>query len=72
MFFLFSGEGATDLGFCDRGLLCCEGRDYLHGPMTMLVDRIVEERLQYSVLETGCYGFVAKAALVEAASALEC
>ena len=68
MFFLFSGEGPTDLGLCAAGKSFCDGEDYMYGPMTILVDRIVDERQHYSLLDVGCYGFVPKGALTDRAA----
>jgi hypothetical protein len=70
MYFLFSGEGPTDLGMCADGAATCEGSQYLHGPMTVIVDKIVESRHHYSLLETGHYGFVSRRTLVDRASEL--
>ena len=71
MYFLFSGEGPTDLGMCAESAATCEGNDYHHGPMTIIVDQIVQARHHYSLLETGCYGFVSRRALADRASALK-
>jgi hypothetical protein len=71
MYFLFSGEGATDLGLCARGAITCEGDDYLTGPMAVIVDQMVEARHHYSPLETGHCGFVSRHALVDRASELK-
>ncbi len=71
MYFLFSGEGPTDLGMCADGAATCEGNDYHYGPMTLIVDQIVESRHHYSLLETGHYGFVSRGTLVDRASELK-
>ncbi len=71
MYFLFSGEGATDLGECADSPATCEGNDYQHGPMTVIVDQIVEARHGYSLLEAGCCGFVSRGTLVDRASELK-
>jgi hypothetical protein len=71
MYFLFSGEGATDLGVCADSAATCEGSDYHHGPMTLIMDRIVQARYQYSLLKRGRYAFVSRHALVERASELK-
>lgn len=71
MYFLFSGEGATDLGVCANGAATCEGASYNHGPMTVIVKQIVERRLNYSILDAEHYGFVSKSALVDRASELK-
>jgi hypothetical protein len=60
MYFLFSGEGVTDLGVGGAAAFLCEGDDYLPGPMALLVDRIVESRHNYSPLETGACGYVSE------------
>ncbi len=71
MYFLFSGEGPTDLGSCADGASKCNGLDYHHGPMTVMVGQIVEQRHEYSLLETGHYGYVSKASLADRASELK-
>jgi len=71
MYFLFSGEGATDLGMCADGAATCEGNDYQHGLMTVIVDQIVEARHRYSLIDTGCCGFVSRGTLVDRASELK-
>jgi hypothetical protein len=71
MYFLFSGEGLTDLGACAGGAATCEGTDYQLGPMTIIVDQIVRSRHRYSPLEAGCCGFVSRGALVDRASELK-
>jgi len=71
MYFLFSGEGESDLGECADGAATCEGNDYQHGPLTVIVDQIVEARHHYSLLEVGCCGFVSRATLVDRASELK-
>jgi len=60
MYFLFSGEGATDLGFGLPGTLIAEGDQYHHGPMTVFADRIIESRHGYSPLESECCGYVSE------------
>jgi len=71
MYFLFSGEGATDLGVCAQGAATCEGEEYRYGPMTVVTDQIVEQRHNYSPLETGYYGFVSRHTLKDRASELK-
>ena len=63
MYFLFSGEGATDLGVCNHGKLSCEGEEYLHGPMTVIVDQVVSSKMDFSLLETQYYGFLSETEL---------
>lgn len=55
MFFLFSGEGPTDLGTCVDQV----------GPLTIVVDQIVCAKHDYSLLESEVFGFVPKAMLGE-------
>lgn len=71
MYFLFSGEGPTDLGLCADDAPTCEGDQYEHGPMTVMVDQIVQRRHHYSLLETGHCGFVSRRTLVERARELK-
>ena len=71
MFFLFSGEGPTDLGRCMNPVSECHGADYVHGPLTVVVDQIVDARRGYSLLGTGFYGFVPKGTLAVRASELK-
>lgn len=71
MFFLFSGEGPTDMGTCDGAASQCDGEEYLYGPMTVIVSQIVEERHDYWLLETGHFGFASEGALVARASELK-
>ncbi len=71
MYFLFSGEGVTDLGACADSAATCEGNDYQHGPVTVIVDRIVEARHHYSLLEAKWCGFVSRRTLVDRASELK-
>ncbi len=70
MYFLFSGEGSTDLGTCANQRRHCEGDEYLHGPMTVIADQIVKKRHGYSILESSHFGFVSKGELAERASEL--
>ncbi len=72
MYFLFSGEGATDLGRCIHPVEFCEGKEYEHGPMTVMVDQIVFTQRNYSPLETsGYYGFLPESTLKGRASDLK-
>ena len=71
MYFLFSGEGETDLGECAGNVETCEGNDYRHGPMAVIVDQMVDARDHYSLLDTGHCGFVSRGTLVDRASELK-
>ena len=69
MYFLFSGEGSTDMG---KGRLqdrICEGNDYELGPMAMIVDQVVKHRTGCSVIQEGQYGFAPKNELIKKAKA---
>ena len=68
MYFLFSGEGATDLGESVPGAEIAEGDHFRHGPMAVMVDQIVENRQGYSPLETGHRGYVSEHELTGRAS----
>ncbi|MDR1923133.1 MAG: hypothetical protein LBQ66_02070 [Planctomycetaceae bacterium] len=59
MYFLFSGEGETDLGIGKHEGLC-EGDDYLYGPLALFVDQIVFEKFNYHPLESSVCIFVPK------------
>jgi len=71
VFFLFSGEGPTDLGICADGAEQCDGERYHFGPMTVIVSQIVEEWHGYSLLDTGYFGFVRKSVLKSRADELK-
>lgn len=71
MYFLFSGEGPTDLGLCDSGADDCEGAAFNHGPMAIIVDQIVEAKHGYSLLDGKHYGFVSKHTLVKSATEMK-
>jgi hypothetical protein len=71
MYFLFSGEGPSDIGNCADGTDRCEGKTFSHGPMAIIVDRIVENRHDYSLLEFGHYGYVSEHVLAERAVELK-
>ncbi len=59
MHFLFSGEGATDLGLCADRAATCQGAEYHHGPFTTIVDRMVEASLSRRGAETRHGNFIA-------------
>jgi len=71
MYFLLSGEGPTDMGLCANDSVECDGGDHQLGPMAIIVSQFVEGKLGFSFVETGYYGFVAKGALAEKASAFK-
>jgi hypothetical protein len=71
MYFLFSGEGATDLGEGVPGAEIAEGGHFHHGPMAVMADQIVENRQGYSPLETGHHGYVSEYELTARAAELK-
>lgn len=62
MLLLVSGEGPSDMGAL-RPLE--SGYEFVPGPMTVLLDRLVEVHLGYSLLDFASIRFVAKAELAE-------
>lgn len=64
MFFLLSGEGATDLGQAREDV-------YEPGPMAILVSRIVESRHGYSPLDAGVCVYISKRQLAAKASEIK-
>lgn len=63
MILLLSGEGPTDIGSCATGTGTCEGKDFKHGPMALLIDKIVEPVWNYSPLETTSCVFISETEL---------
>ncbi len=51
MIVVLSGEGKSDLGYCNNSQGQCQTPDFIAGPMTWLVDHIMARRLQYSMLD---------------------
>jgi len=50
MMLLLSGEGPTDLGSCTFGLATCENESGFEiGPLTVMIDQIIEQQLGYSL-----------------------
>lgn len=49
MFLVLSGEGPTDLGRCSNSQGMCSNEDFAIGPMTVLVEQIIEPKLGYSL-----------------------
>lgn len=71
MYFLLSGEGSADIGRCAGGENVCEGEDFRYGPMAKIADQVVEKRHGYSMLETGCCGYVSEKYLAQRAGELK-
>lgn len=65
MMLLLSGEGPTDIGCCQVAVSPCCGEQFRPGPMAIIVDHLIESRLQYSLLEFGEVCFVDERSLAE-------
>jgi hypothetical protein len=71
MLLVLSGEGPTDLGMCSNPQGMCSGAVFSIGPMTVLVDQIIEPKLDYSLRTTpDQLIYVGKAALAARLKAL--
>ncbi|MFN0079762.1 MAG: hypothetical protein ACKVY0_25130 [Prosthecobacter sp.] len=53
MILILSGEGPSDIGSCNNGQGRCSGPDFRAGPMAMIVDKIAEDKLGYSLADAG-------------------
>jgi hypothetical protein len=71
MYFLFSGEGITDLGVGKSAAAVSTGDEFVVGPLTILADQIVESGQGFSILEADCCGYVSEAQLCERAVELK-
>jgi len=71
MYFLFSGEGPTDLGMGLAVAEISEGNDFQPGPLAVLVEQLVEARHNYRLLEATACGYVTEQRLVERAQELK-
>jgi len=58
MYFLFSGEGATDLGSGNSNAPVSEGDDYAPGPMALLVEQVARDQHGVSPLRENRCGLV--------------
>jgi len=64
MIVVLSGEGPTDLGQCGNAQNICEDGNFQIGPMTVLLDQMLESRLDYSLRSiSGGYQYVSETAL---------
>lgn len=70
MIVVLSGEGPSDLGQCANAQGLCRVPEFVHGPMTILVNQIIESKFDYSPLEVapGCYCYVSEERLRELAA----
>src|SRR4051794_18228684 len=68
MILVLSGEGPTVLGTCRNGLGRCDGDELRVGPLTVLLDKLICNRLGYSLRDfPGSIHYISKTALVELA-----
>lgn len=67
MIVVCSGEGVSDLGACTNHAGFCQDDMYRFGPLTFVIDYIIEEVLQYSPLQThrGTYRYYSEAYLTQ-------
>lgn len=64
MILILSGEGPTDLGTCNNAQSECREDDFSIGPMGILVDKIIEPMLGYSLrIIPGAIRYISKARL---------
>ncbi len=70
MIVILSGEGPTDLGQCNNAQGQCRGANFAVGPMTVVLDWLIEQsRLGYSLFGiTDGYRFVSENALAARAA----
>ncbi|OAI94453.1 hypothetical protein [Pseudomonas putida] len=71
MIILCSGEGISDLGICDNEIGSCDGNNFRFGPITLVVDSIVNTCLGYSPREVHpeSYRYYSESALAARAEA---
>ena len=65
MHILLSGEGSTDIGVCNPPAEQCEGSRFSAGPMSWIVDQLVEscQGFKSSHLGSDCVSFISKSYL---------
>lgn len=63
MILLVSGEGPSDIGSCINQQQRCSGEDFRPGPMSIIVDRLTEREVGYSMLDLRAMEFVGETAL---------
>lgn len=70
MIVVLSGEGPSDLGQCKNAQPQCRADDFSAGPMAVVVDRVVESEMGYSVFDIPeGYRYVSESGLAERADA---
>ncbi|HEV7403860.1 MAG TPA: hypothetical protein VGO11_13065 [Chthoniobacteraceae bacterium] len=60
MIFVVSGEGPSDMGACTNQIGQCSGADFRHGPMAVIVDKVVEGEINYSLLDSTAMEFISE------------
>lgn len=63
MILIVSGEGPTDIGTCTTTQGRCSGADFKPGPMGVMVDKIAEDELGYSLADSSALEFVSEGTL---------
>lgn len=58
MIVVLSGEGPSDLGQCTNAQGECRIPQFAYGPMTLVVDKIIEDQFYYSPLESSPESYV--------------
>ena len=54
MYLLLSGEGPTDMGFCDLGNTSCKGSTFKEGSMAIMVNQLVRQFQGYEMSYLDC------------------
>ena len=67
MYLLLSGEGKSDIGVCSLALDECDGDNFEPGPMSWIVDQLVERIQGYDFSHIGmeCVGYVSESYLAK-------
>lgn len=67
MHLLLSGEGATDIGVCHSGLKQCDCAEFQIGPMSSVVDQLIEasQGYEFSYLQNASFSYVSESFLAE-------
>ncbi len=67
MIFVVSGEGPSDIGACCNGQRQCAGADFRAGPMSIIIDMLVEPIVNYSLIDAQAMEFVSEQSLSQIA-----
>jgi hypothetical protein len=72
MLLLLSGEGPTDIGHADVGCSgLCGPRQWVPGPMSLLIDQLFEYKLGYSAIESDNAYFISSSELYKIAKQIK-